>query len=288
MRDMLGLVIARLIGNGDQSVAYVVHPAHEVPGRSVLHRGGNRSHTDLPAIPGVVRRSAQVVTFVRIGGRIGQLHFRRKGTGGNLQRIGQAKIARIALHRDLQGNGRTLLTRAADAHHRTGRIDDLAPGREGLSCGIVRERNNKGTGGLFCSLGRDARVKEKDTRHRSRAETPHVTVYLLTCWHVSAINSHMSMKYITQQERPRQVLYGAIFEKSLLYSEIITDPEKYSKGRKRSRVCEDENINQVRAARGRWLGFRASLEKRCPESRPPARDSHDAKSRFGKISRKRV
>src|SRR5579883_1471243 len=110
---------------------------------------------------------------------------------------------------------------------------------------------------------------KSDTRHRRRLEMLHAAAYLLTCWHITAINSHVSMKYITEQEQPCQVLYGAIFEKSLLYSEIIPDPEKYSQERKLSRVCEDENINYARAARDRWLGLRASLEKRYPQSQPP-------------------
>src|SRR5579883_326201 len=65
---------------------------------------------------------------------------------------------------------------------------------------------------------RDARVKEKDTRHRRRVETPHAAAYLLTCWHVTAINSHVSMKYITEQERPCQVLCGAISGRRAYFS----------------------------------------------------------------------
>jgi hypothetical protein len=49
---------------------------------------------------------------------------------------------------------------------------------------------------------------------------PDPVTYLLICRHFTEINTHMSMKYITEQERPCQVLYGAIFEKRLLSLEI--------------------------------------------------------------------
>src|SRR5579885_866677 len=74
---------------------------------------------------------------------------------------------------------------------------------------------------------RDARVKEKDTRHRRRVETPHAAAYLLTCWHVTAINSHVSMKYITEQERPCQVLCGAISGKCIFVCYLISRTSSY-------------------------------------------------------------